>query len=67
MKCQKNNCNAKVPMGMEDAFRCKCGLVYCNKHRMSETHDCTYDYKAAGQTALLSSLPKVVANKVVPI
>ena len=30
-------------------FHCRCGGTYCEKHRYSDKHDCTFDYKAHGR------------------
>jgi hypothetical protein len=46
-------------------FKCRCGHVYCALHRYSDKHNCTFDYKAAGQEAIAKANPLVVADKVV--
>ncbi len=30
-------------------FKCKCSYVYCSRHRHSDQHNCTFDYKAAAK------------------
>lgn len=46
-------------------FKCRCGHIYCALHRYSDKHNCTFDYKAAGQEAIAKANPLVVADKVV--
>jgi predicted nucleic acid binding AN1-type Zn finger protein len=28
---------------------CKCSFVYCNAHRLPESHSCSFDFRAKGQ------------------
>lgn len=46
------------------AFRCKCGGVFCSKHRLPSDHACKYDFKAEGRKKLAEENPKVVCEKV---
>ena len=48
-------------------FRCKCGHVFCAKHRHPEDHACTYDHKGEGKADLAAKNPKVVSPKVVAV
>jgi hypothetical protein len=48
-------------------FKCRCGNTYCALHRYSDKHNCSYDYKAAGQEAIAKANPLVIADKVVKI
>ncbi|KRX09400.1 hypothetical protein PPERSA_04706 [Pseudocohnilembus persalinus] len=36
------NCNRKCGL---NGIECKCGFVYCSKHRLPEQHDCQFDHK----------------------
>lgn len=57
-------CNRKAgTMG----FRCKCGKMFCSRHRLPEDHGCTYDHKASGRQHIADANPKVVAPKVVEV
>ncbi len=43
------DCNKKLGLlGIE----CKCGYVYCNSHRLPESHSCEFDHKANGKDKL---------------
>lgn len=44
-------------------FDCRCGHKFCSKHRYSDQHDCSFDYKTDGRAALEKSHPVVVAAK----
>ncbi|CAI8602181.1 unnamed protein product [Vicia faba] len=44
-------------------FTCKCGNLFCAKHRYSEKHDCPYDYQAVGRDAIAKSNPVIKADK----
>ena len=36
------SCSKKLGLlGIE----CKCGYVYCNGHRLPESHDCDFDFR----------------------
>lgn len=44
-------------------FECRCGYVFCAKHRYGEEHGCTFDYKALARTHLTADNQRVVAEK----
>ncbi|KAL7167650.1 hypothetical protein ACSBR2_038167 [Camellia fascicularis] len=37
-----SGCKRKVGL---TGFRCRCGDLFCSKHRYSDHHDCSFDYK----------------------
>mmetsp|Transcript_46705 Transcript_46705/g.117685 ORF Transcript_46705/g.117685 Transcript_46705/m.117685 type:complete len:161 (-) Transcript_46705:324-806(-) len=57
-RCWK--CNKKVMVGI----RCRCDYVFCNAHRYSEKHKCTFDYKATQRDKLRKENPVVAGAKV---
>jgi len=57
-KC--NKCNKKLGL---TAIRCRCGLKFCAKHRYSDQHECTFDYKTHGRKALEENNPQVIGSK----
>lgn len=59
-RCQMTDCKTKIVLS---DFACQCKGFYCSKHRHSETHSCTFDYKAAGGKILEKNLVKAVASK----
>ncbi|KAK4476389.1 hypothetical protein RD792_015540 [Penstemon davidsonii] len=44
-------------------FNCRCGSMFCAVHRYSDKHDCSFDYRAAGQEAIAKANPVVKAEK----
>lgn len=54
-------CNKKLGLVF---FTCKCGDNFCAEHRMSENHNCTYDYQNENKKRLESQLVKVVGEKI---
>jgi len=66
-KKKKNRCSeCRKKLGIVP-FECKCKLLYCNKHRYAEDHNCSYDYKAAYKKIFKKNNPKVVAEKIIRI
>lgn len=57
MRCA--TCNKKTLM----TFECKCNKIFCNKHRMPEDHDCTFDFKSHGKNKLKINNPKIINDK----
>uniref|UniRef100_A0A8C5QLI2 Zinc finger AN1-type containing 4 n=1 Tax=Leptobrachium leishanense TaxID=445787 RepID=A0A8C5QLI2_9ANUR len=49
--------------GLATSFDCRCGHNFCAAHRYAETHNCPYDYKAAGKRYLQEAYPVVSAPK----
>jgi len=43
-------------------FECRCGYVFCSRHRHAEDHDCSFDFKHEGQRLLAKRNPKLQAN-----
>ncbi len=37
-------CNKKISIVDSLSSTCKCGKVYCLKHRLPENHECNYNY-----------------------
>jgi hypothetical protein len=54
-----STCNKKVGLC---AIKCKCDLVFCDKHRYAEAHNCTFDFKASHKAALALNNPKTSAS-----
>ncbi len=57
--CSHQLCKSKLKL---TDFDCRCSNRFCMKHRMPETHDCSYDFKKDK-----INLVKVVAEKVIKI
>ena len=44
-------------------FKCKCGNYYCNLHRCSNEHNCTFDYLLENKEKIKKNNKRVIANK----
>ncbi|KAH7533567.1 hypothetical protein FEM48_Zijuj04G0144900 [Ziziphus jujuba var. spinosa] len=53
-------CNKKVGL---TGFKCRCGDVFCSRHRFPEQHACKVDYKSAGRQILAKQNPVCKADK----
>ena len=58
-RCQK--CNKKIKSIIP--LQCKCKNYYCNLHRLSSDHDCSFDHVKAYRNILEKNNVKIVANK----
>lgn len=55
-------CSKKLSL---TAFPCHCDEFFCEKHRYSNEHNCSYDYKSTGKLEILKDNPKITAEKLV--
>eukprot|EP00922_Rhytidocystis_sp_ex-Travisia-forbesii_P036269 GHVS01053805.1.p1 GENE.GHVS01053805.1~~GHVS01053805.1.p1 ORF type:complete len:265 (-),score=51.81 GHVS01053805.1:970-1764(-) len=53
-------CQAKIGLL---GFTCRCGYLFCGKHRYADAHDCCFDYKAYDRQNLAKNNNRVVAEK----
>ncbi|RAL44444.1 hypothetical protein DM860_011721 [Cuscuta australis] len=62
--CDSNRCGScRKKMGLV-AFNCKCGFAFCVAHRYPETHNCSFDFKAAGRVSIARENPAVRPDKI---
>ncbi|KAL5229742.1 hypothetical protein ABZP36_028518 [Zizania latifolia] len=62
-----NRCNVcRKRVGLT-GFRCRCGELFCPRHRHSETHECSFDYKTAGREEIARANPVIKAAKIIKI
>ena len=55
------SCNKKIGLL---GFKCKCEFYFCATHRHSDTHSCSFDYKAQGKELLTRANPVIAPKKV---
>eukprot|EP00300_Choanocystis_sp_HF-7_P037289 c53369_g1_i1.p1 GENE.c53369_g1_i1~~c53369_g1_i1.p1 ORF type:complete len:149 (+),score=23.18 c53369_g1_i1:190-636(+) len=53
-------CKKKVGL---HGFKCKCGNLYCAGHRIADSHNCTYDYRADARAQLERANPAIRGEK----
>jgi len=58
-RCQE--CKKKVGL---TGIRCRCGGMFCGKHRYSDKHACSFDWKTSERAQLKTLLPQVVGQKI---
>uniref|UniRef100_A0A0D9WEW0 AN1-type domain-containing protein n=1 Tax=Leersia perrieri TaxID=77586 RepID=A0A0D9WEW0_9ORYZ len=62
-----NRCNVcRKRVGLT-GFRCRCEKLFCPRHRHSETHECSFDYKTAGREEIARANPVIRAAKIIKI
>lgn len=50
-------------IGLVNTYSCRCGRLFCSRHRYAEVHACPFDYKAEARRYLTESNPVVTAPK----
>ncbi|KAL6321356.1 hypothetical protein AAG906_016411 [Vitis piasezkii] len=56
----KKMCKKKVGI---IGFKCRCGSMFCGKHRLPEKHECNFDYKVMGREILRKQNPSLKPEK----
>jgi len=51
-------CSKKCGLAEQEA-PCRCGYVFCKKHRYAEDHNCDFDHKANAQDLLRKNMPNI--------
>jgi len=41
-------------------FECRCGYIFCSRHRHAEEHDCDFDHKSRGREIIAKANPNIV-------
>ncbi|KAJ8472202.1 hypothetical protein OPV22_026545 [Ensete ventricosum] len=63
-KVAANRCGqCKKKVRLCARFECRCGSTFCAAHRLPETHECAFDYKAHGRAAIAKANPVVAKDK----
>lgn len=63
-RCEFSGCQYKLNIV---AFPCRCTSYYCPKHRPSDLHSCTFDYKSEGKNLLLKTMSSAVVSAKIDI
>jgi predicted nucleic acid binding AN1-type Zn finger protein len=66
MRCKCKSCKVKLTL-VDKAMPCKCKKCFCPKHRLPDSHQCTFDHKAAKLQALKMQLKDANFSKVTAI
>ncbi|XP_051993123.1 AN1-type zinc finger protein 6 isoform X2 [Xyrauchen texanus] len=63
-KPKKNRCfTCRKKVGLT-GFDCRCGNIFCTAHRYSDTHNCSFDYKADAAEKIRKENPLIIGEKV---
>ncbi|KAH7557508.1 hypothetical protein ACOSP7_027288 [Xanthoceras sorbifolium] len=60
LKNRCNNCNKKVGLM---GFKCRCGDLFCAKHRYATEHYCPFDYKKFDREILIKENQLIQGDK----
>ena len=60
-------CQKKLKLIEVATQKCKCGYVFCKKHKEAKEHQCRYDYFQANSNLLQTNLIPIIADKVVKL
>jgi len=60
-RCAHTDCKRRIGY---TGIECRCGQLYCGKHRYPDAHNCTFDFKQFDRERLISENPTIVADKV---
>jgi hypothetical protein len=67
-RCNYNGCNKKLSFSQMITSKCKCEKVFCDNHRLSESHQCDYNFKLTVNKEAYIQANKCVNNRgVIPI
>jgi predicted nucleic acid binding AN1-type Zn finger protein len=59
-RCGHAECKKKLTLL---DFDCKCGARFCGAHRAAEDHACTFNYRAAADARLSTTLVKTAGDR----
>ncbi|TXG70776.1 hypothetical protein EZV62_005711 [Acer yangbiense] len=59
-KSRCKNCNKKVGL---TGFKCRCGDLFCGKHRYATEHSCPFDYKKFDREILIKENQLIKGDK----
>lgn len=62
--CAMKGCKKKIGIVK---YSCNCGKIFCVKHKLAESHNCTYDFQKEGKKILEEKNPVVIKPKVIQI
>ena len=56
-RCSAEGCNIKLTF--VNSHECKCGLKFCLKHRLPESHSCKFDFKTHDKIELINNTARL--------
>tara|TARA_B100001093_G_C26629692_1_gene928302 strand:+ start:169 stop:468 length:300 start_codon:yes stop_codon:yes gene_type:complete len=56
--CQKR-------LKLHNTYTCKCTFQFCENHRYSHAHNCTYDYKSISKELIQKNNQEIIPKKLI--
>lgn len=53
----------RKPVGLASGYTCRCEGLFCSLHRYSDAHNCSFDYRKAGQEDIRRTNPQIICPK----
>lgn len=67
IKCATPECSKKITLVDNVVGKCRCGLKFCQIHRLAEQHDCIYNFKKENDATEFIAKNKCINAKILPI
>uniref|UniRef100_A0A3B1ISL2 AN1-type domain-containing protein n=1 Tax=Astyanax mexicanus TaxID=7994 RepID=A0A3B1ISL2_ASTMX len=52
-------CQSKLELVQQELGSCRCGFVFCMRHRLPEQHDCVFDHQGRGRQEAVRKMVKL--------
>ncbi|XP_036418159.1 AN1-type zinc finger protein 3-like isoform X1 [Colossoma macropomum] len=52
-------CQSKLELVQQELGSCRCGYVFCMRHRLPEQHDCVFDHQGRGRQEAVRKMVKL--------
>ncbi|XP_066532947.1 AN1-type zinc finger protein 3 homolog [Hoplias malabaricus] len=52
-------CQCKLELVQQELGSCRCGYVFCMRHRLPEQHDCVFDHQGRGRQEAVRKMVKL--------
>ncbi|XP_026857490.2 AN1-type zinc finger protein 3-like [Electrophorus electricus] len=52
-------CQSKLELVQQELGSCRCGYVFCMRHRLPEQHDCMFDHQGRGRQEAVRNMVKL--------
>lgn len=62
MRCSYEGCKKKITLVEQQTNMCRCGMVFCGKHRSD--HNCSFNYREEQRKELQKKMTKITPQKV---
>jgi len=63
-RCFLSGCKGKIGMVKQIMNKCKCGYIYCDSHRLAESHNCDFDHMNFVKSKIATNNPLVRPSKI---